>query len=281
MKHLAFYILTTTSMCLAADELPKEYEHDVTKWKEVPIPARSSYEAHGVLMQRANFSPVEWTVEGHEKTVRAVLSNGNNETPEADRPSFSMEIPLGSRPSVAPAQVLKVNNGWLAGYNRGEFGAALWWYATDGKQRYQISDHQVNQFIVHKERIFAVEGLAHLGADDGSLIEIRRNGNQWTADTFVDLPGCGQAITILNDDRFCIATMSMLLAVSLDKKMEILIPRAEWAWLPVNSITVDAKSENVYIGMRQFVARYNLKANDHSYQFLIPSLDFLNKTTGQ
>ncbi|MBE2282096.1 MAG: hypothetical protein IAE77_01395 [Prosthecobacter sp.] len=281
MKRIAISLLAATSMCLAADEPPKVYEHDVALWKEVPVPPRTSYEDHGVFFQRANQANVEWTVERQEKTVRAVLSNGRNETPEANRPSFSMEMPLGSLPSVAPVQVLNVNDGWLAGYNRGEFGAALWWYAIDGKQRSKISDDQVNQFIVHKERIFAVEGLAHLGMDDGTLIEIRHNGNQWTAATFVELPGCGQAITVLDDGRFCIATMSMLLAVSLDKKMEILVPRAEWTWLPVNSITVDAKSENVYIGMRQFVARYNLKANDHSYQFLIPSLDFLNKTTGQ
>ncbi|HBJ86653.1 MAG TPA: hypothetical protein DDZ88_22910 [Verrucomicrobiales bacterium] len=278
MKHLAIYILAATGMCLAADELPKVYEHDVTKWKEVPLPSRLSYEERSAFMQRANFSQVEWTVERQEKTVRAVLSSGNNETPETDRPSFSMEIPLGSDPSIVPTQVLKVNDGWLAGYNQGEFGAALWWYATDGKQRYKISDHQVNQFIVHKERIFAVEGLAHMGTDEGSLIEIRHNGNQWAAATFVDLPGCGQTITVLNDDRFCIATMGMLLTVSLDKKMEILIPQGAWMYfcLP-HSIALDANSEIIYIGMRQFVVRYNLKANNHSYQFLIPSLDFLNK----
>jgi hypothetical protein len=278
MKHLGLYILAATGMCLAADELPKVYEQDVSLWKEVPAPPRSSYEDHFLFVQRANHSQVEWTVERHEKTVRAILSNGNNETPEADRPSFPMEIPLGSQPSVAPTQVLKVNDGWMAGYNQGEFGAALWWYATDGKQRHKISDHQVNQFIVHKERIFAVEGLAHMGTDEGSLIEIRHNRKQWTATTFVELPGCGETITVLNDDRFCIATMGMLLAVSLDKKMEIFIPQGAWMYFcSPHSIALDAKSENIYIGMRQFVVRYNLKANDHSYQFLIPSLDFLNK----
>jgi hypothetical protein len=59
--------------------------------------------------------------------------------------------------------------------------------------------------------------------------------------------------------------------------MEILIPSAEWTGLYLNSIAVDAKSENVYIGMRQFVARYKLKRDDHTYEFLLPSMEFLNK----
>ena len=277
MKRLALAILTAVGASLAADGFPKEYEHDVSLWKPVPAPPRTSYEAHGVFFQRANFANVEWTVERQGQKVTAILGNGMVETPAAERPAFDMAMPLGSNPEVLPSRILKVSDGWLAGYNRGEFGAFLWWFSTDGKKRYKISDHQINEFIIHHERIFAVEGLAHMGLDDGSLIEISQKAMKWTADIFVELPECADAITILKDDRFCIATSSMLLAVSLDKKTELLVSRSDWAWMPVNSIAVDAKSENVYIGMRQFVARYNLKRDDHTYEFLLPSLEFLNK----
>lgn len=278
MKRLALVLLTAVGACLAADELPAEYEHDVSLWKQVPVPPRSPNEAYYLFFHRANSSNVEWTVERHEQKVSAVLSYGVVETPPSERPSFEMAMPLRSTPAVIPSQVLKVSDGWLAGYNRGEFGAFLWWFSADGKERYKVSDHQINAFIVHHGRIFAAEGLSHMGLDDGSLIEISQKSGKWTAETFIELPGCGDAVTVLKDDRFCIVTSSMLLAVSLTKKMEVLVPRAEWAYASsVNSIAVDAKSENVYLGMRQFVARYNLKRDDHTYEFLLPSLEFLNK----
>jgi len=277
MKLVTLAIITLIGPCLAADELPTEYEHDVSLWKPVHVPARTSYEAHGVFFHRANIANVEWTVQRQGQNVTAVLGYGAVETPAAERPAFDMTMALGSNPAVTPSRVLKVSDGWLAGYNRGEFGAFLWWFSTDGKERYKVSDHQINEFIIHHERIFAVEGLAHLGSDEGSLIEISQKAGRWRADTFVELPECADAITLLKDDRFCIATSRMLLAVSLNKRIEILVPRSQWDWLPINSIAVDAKSENVYIGMRQFVARYNLKRDDHTYEFLLPSLEFLNK----
>jgi len=280
MKLVTLAIITLIGSCLAADELPAEYEHDVSLWKPVPVPPRTSYEAHGLFFSRANTANVEWTVLRQGQKVTAALGYGVVEIPFSERPDFDMAMPLRSNPSVIPNRVLKVSDGWLAGYNRGEFGAFLWWFSADGKEKYKISDHQINEFIVHNRRIFAVEGLAHMGFDDGSLIEISQKGGKWAADTFVDLPESGDAVTILKDDRFCIATSRMLLAISLDKRIELLSSHSDWGWLPVNSIAVDTQSEHVYVGMRQFVARYNLKRNDHSYEFLLPSLKFLNKKDG-
>ncbi len=276
MKHLTLFLLAATGLCLAADELPKVYEHDVTLWKEVAVPPLSSHDEFERFMQRANLSVIDWEVERSGKSVHASLGEGVRKTPAADRPAFAMEIPVGHKPSVTPTYVLKVSDGWLAGYNQGEFGAALWWFSTNGKQRYKISDHQVNQFVVHKGRIFAAEGLDH-GISFGSMIEINKTAGKWTATTFIDLKSGCYAVAILPDNRFCLITMDKLLAVSLDKAKEELIPYADWGGLYPNSLAVDAKSENIYIGMRQFVASYNLKANDHTFRFLIPSLDFLNK----
>ena len=42
----------------------------------------------------------------------------------------------------------RVDDGWLVGFNKGEFGAALYWFSADGKQNYKISDHQVWEFFL-------------------------------------------------------------------------------------------------------------------------------------
>lgn len=257
--------------------VPPPYDHNVEHWEIVTPPSRESYsEFHGFLY-RANYSQAEWSVKRDKQSVMAFLSTENNGDPTSEKPAFEMTIPPKQKPMGNAVYTHKVSDGWLAGFNRGEFGAALWWFSTDGKTSYHISDHQINQFIAYGERVFAVEGLAHLGMSDGSLIEIQKEGEKWVAKTFVELPDSGEAVMLLPDGRFCVVTSQMLLAVTLEKKMELLLPKAEWGTLYPNSIVIDAKGKWVYVGMRQFVVRYDMEANDHSMTYLIPGKEFLNK----
>ena len=64
---------------------------------------------------------------------------------------------------VALSAFARVDDGWLIGFNHGEFGAALYWFSLDGNRNYKISDHQVVDFISTPDGFLAVEGLAHLG----------------------------------------------------------------------------------------------------------------------
>ena len=43
---------------------------------------------------------------------------------------------------------VKVSDGWIIGFNAGEFGAGLWWFSPDGKKREKISGDQVVGFFV-------------------------------------------------------------------------------------------------------------------------------------
>lgn len=61
---------------------------------------------------------------------------------------------------------IKVKNGWISGRNAGEWGGGLYFISTDGKSHYHISDDQIKQFFQYGNRIFAVEGLAHLGLSE-------------------------------------------------------------------------------------------------------------------
>jgi hypothetical protein len=278
MSRIAFLYLLAVAPLVGAERLPEKYEADVSRWEAVQSPPRKSFDEFYAFMGRANSSDAEWTVAQATDGVRATLGRGVRETTE-ERPKFSMKMKDGESPLGDPMTVYEVADGWLAAYNRGEFGAALWWYSKDGAQRYHISNHQVNQFICHKEHIFAVEGLAHMGSSEGSLIELTSNAGRWSARTFVDLPGAGEAVCALHDGRLCVATSDMLLAVALDRRMEILIPCANWGQLYPQSIAYDVRTASVYVGMRQFVARYDLSTTDHTFRLLIPDRSFLNKNS--
>jgi hypothetical protein len=82
------------------------------------------------------------------------------EPPQGDteRPQFASEAGQFRRASAFAA----VDDGWLVGFNQGEFGAALYWFSRDGKHSYKISDHQVVDFFSLQDDVYAFEGLARL-----------------------------------------------------------------------------------------------------------------------
>jgi hypothetical protein len=175
---------------------------------------------------------------------------------------------------ASASQVLRVPDGWIAAYNRGEFGAAVYWFSPDGIKKRKLSDHQINQFMCDGDRIFAVEGLAHLELSEGSMIEILKEKNSWKVIEFLPLPGAGQAIAQIGSGDYLVLTSEMLLRVNLEREMKILLASAGWNMLYPNSVSTDGK--NVYIGMRQFVARCKLARSVQNFEFLIPDSKWIN-----
>jgi hypothetical protein len=220
-------------------------------------------------------SGIEWNVRLDKNSVKAVLGEGYVEALAGERPKFSLNRSKDGDPREEPNAVHKVSDGWLVSYNRGEFGGAVWWFSADGSDRRAISKHRVSQFITHQKRILAVEGLAHLGSSEGSVIEFTRQ-EHWTVSTFIDLPQSGEVVVPLPDERLCIVASDMLLALSMDGRLEVLIPNARWGSLYPNSAVYDQASQTLYIGMRQFVARYKVTPANHSFVLTAPSKAFLS-----
>jgi len=194
-------------------------------------------------------------------------------------------LKAGPRPKFVPragsfmgAQAcFTVDDGWLIGFNQGEFGAELHWFSDDGKRNYKISDHQVVTFLSRADGIYAIEGLAHLGLSLGSVIRIARPkaGARWQASTFVKLPAAPYAVSTRRDGTMLVTLSNSLVSVGPDRKMETLLGDAPWGGLYPNSSILSADEERLYIGMRQFVGEYDFTTN--KLRLLIPSKAFLNK----
>ena len=276
MRSLALTFFLIVHGAFGADIPPKDFEPDVMKWVVVARPPRESEDAYRLFMACAASCKADWKVFATQTGIRATMTAIERDSANSERPPFSGEEPNYVGPYKRPAYTIKVSDGWLIAYNRGEWGASLWWFSGDGKEHYKISDHQVNQFLRYKGRIFAVEGLSHLGSSGGSVIEVAIDDKKWKASTFVQLPVSGVAIAELPDGRLCVLTSDMLFALSLDKKLELLLPVPDWARLRPSSLAVDATAGVVYIGMRQFVAQYRLSETDHQFQYSVPGKEFLN-----
>jgi hypothetical protein len=250
------------------------YSHDLSAWHEELRPPRTDRVARSIWLYAANYSRIEWRVSAVGGQVQARRSEKGEQKPGA-RPEFD---PRAGR-FHKPWAFARVDDGWLVAFNRGEFGAALYWFSRDGTHNYKISDHQVVDFISTPGGILAVEGLAHMNVSEGSLIRISRaNGEQqWKATSLTKLPFAPRAVSRRRDGILLITLSDSLVAVTPrdNAKVETLHADADLAYLYPNSSALTLDERKLYVGMLQFVGEFDLQTRN--LRFLIPSKEFLNR----
>lgn len=265
------FLLIFIGLYLVWPQLVYSYDQDVSIWQEVTRSRTPMSGNRMVWSNAANRSEYEWKVlkEGH--TVKAVFDDAKRShekppfTPHAE--NFQNSYPYAS---------LKVDDGWLIGFNQGEFGRALYWFDHSGQSRYKISNHQVVAFFPSSDGILGIEGLAHLSSSHGSIIRLARS-HRWQAEKLTLLPEAPYAGVQFRDGRLLLVLSSSLAEYSRIGDREILRfveKDGDWGGLYPNSVVLTDDQTKAYIGMRQYVAEYHFERR--TLRFLIPNSSFLN-----
>ena len=273
-KFVWLLLAGNSAMVMAQDPIPKQFDSNVLKWQAVQVPPKSDDDAYSNFFMRANWSRASWYVSWKKGLVLPRLLAEGQHPPRTESPKVKFKLPGDDR-TCSLLTFHRVEDGWLGASNRGEFGSDVLWMSNDGKRTQQLSGHSVYEFVALNGHHLAVEG----GAYEGSVIEFTKDKDKWGVQTLVKLSQPAMAVAVLTDHSLCVATYSGLLAVSLTGKVEILVPENTWDGLFPNSVVVDAVSGIAYVGMRQFVVRVNLRNKKQAPDFLVPGLNFLNKTT--
>jgi hypothetical protein len=194
MQRAAF-IATFLVLAGAARAAEPDYPRDVARWQEVSVPPESDQGARMAWFYAASYSNYEWRVYANSNQICARLDLG--EPPHGEPPKFTPKAGRLHHVSSFSA----VDDGWLVGFNHGEFGAALYWFSRDGKRSYKVSDHQVVDFFSLAGGLHAIEGLAHSSISKGSIIRVARPQPKarWQASTVTKLPFAPYAISVRRD----------------------------------------------------------------------------------
>ncbi len=215
----------------------------------------------------ANYSAHEWNVYLHAgKVCTRLLPPKRNII--GDQPDFV--IP-DSRNSWGQKYTLKVNDGWLIGYNAGEWGGSLWWFSNTGKAKYKISNAIIKGYIQKDGTIYALEGLDHLGVSEGSIMQVVMNTDtgRYESKVFTSLKETPYAAIFDKNDSMVVVTSSNLISIDRDAKINKLVRADFWRGLYPNSIVID-EQDAAYIGMRQGVAKVLLTESNPKIEWLIP-----------
>lgn len=88
-----------------------------------------------------------------------------------------------------PDLALRIDGGWLAGGNRGEWGGELVYVADNGASAVILNEN-IEDIYKLGERYVAITGLSHLGSNNGMVYQlIYDDSGQWRAEKWVKLPG--------------------------------------------------------------------------------------------
>ncbi|MFT5634055.1 MAG: hypothetical protein ACI9SQ_001782 [Rubritalea sp.] len=251
---LSFYVKITAC--------PEEYNPIVQNWITIKKPD----------LNLANYSNHHWCVKKSGEIVSAQLCSGENQPTLF--PKFDTKIQLNSRGRIAtPSLTHKAKEGWIIAYDEGEFGAAVYWFNDDGTKKQKISDLHINGFQIEGKRILAITGLAHMGSTRGSLVEFKLNDKGWKLTELIKFPASAEAIARVKKDDYIIITTYSLLRINPKNQVKTLI-KTDWCGLYPTSLIVN--KDTVYVGMRQFVARYKLTPKNQQIDWLIPAKKWLN-----
>lgn len=230
----------------------------------VVYPAR---EQNSEAMQCANYSRLEWRVGlsevGNPHITPRPLPYGSK--------SSNLELPHGVKPQKGMLGVessLKIQNGWLLGFDDGEFGGGLWFAGLNGETQ-ELSAENVHGFMETSQGVLVFVGLAHLDLDSGRVLVVPYAvKSQTDLKTFAELDGSPEAFTKLAGDKALVVTNRGISRISPTGLREPLIT-SEFGGLYPNSVasTVDG---NIYVGMRLFVVRIVYQSGKYNEEWLVP-----------
>ncbi|HWL51172.1 MAG TPA: hypothetical protein VNQ90_01965 [Chthoniobacteraceae bacterium] len=253
-----------------------KYPQEVALWQEVSIPLVLNRSEREVRFFAANRSRHQWRVFMAHGQVCARLTSG--EPPQRDLPPFAPKpVRLAAYGAFANAtSFARVADGWLIGYNQGEFGGALHWYSRDGRRHYKISDHQIVDFFRLPTGWHAVEGMEHRHTSQGSVIRLVQTppNARWRAVTIVRLPSAPYAASVCRDGSMLVTLSNSLVQVEAWGGITTLFADTPWGRLYPGSSVLSSDEQKLYLGMRQFVGEFDLSTK--KLRLLVPSSPFLN-----
>jgi len=238
---------------------------DVTSWLTVDIPpantaARENWE------NKAGNSLLEWrVVQNGNKVFAKVLSKDSSAMGAAPLPNFTPKTQRFSRVKA----IAHVEDGWLVGFNHGEWGASLYWFSKDGESHYHVSTHKIIDLLPLGDGVVGIEGLEHLGASSGSVIRIVRTASdgRWRVASERALPSAPHAIVNLMDGTAVVVLSDSIIKIEMEV-YKILNVDSIWGRLSANSAALSADEHLLYVGMRSYISEFDLDSK--GYRVLTP-----------
>lgn len=201
---------------------------------------------------KANSSKKDWTIDIINDSIK-IKKNDYNYFKGDSLPFDRKEIAKKLNGQYSIRAVKKVENGYIIGLNNGEFGGGLWFLSENGKSSYEIMKYRrIHQIFEFNEKLYVIEGLAHMGFSNGNLLELDKDEN-WRVSKTYELPAAPSFI-VKEKDNILIVTSEYLMSFNKHEKLiEVLKAPFNWGLLfPSSAVIID---NDIYIAMRKGILK--------------------------
>ena len=230
----------------------------VQKWKKYDLPSEED-------VLKYNSSGTNWLV-SLDPSGQVVAQNNIARFPSVDTLPFKIYADTTKAYSWRGFQsVKKVDNGFLVGFNKGEFGGSLHWYSKKGDSSYQISRGVIDYIFEYKKKIYMVSGLFHMGTDVGGINEMVFADNKWKIGEGIKLPSKSDII-ITYKDRLLFITTKTIFFFDGTNNFDFVKKDGFWDVLYPQSAVI--LNDDLFVGMRGGVYKLNLGTKKEDW--LIP-----------
>lgn len=164
---------------------------------------------------------------------------------------------------------LEISGGTLIGLDRGEWGGELIFRSADTtKKDVDIKAGNIKFIFNFKEKIYFIEGLAHISYSGGAMFELDRTDKGFTFTKVVDFDDAPEAFTICKDKIYIASHQNFY--IIHDFKKELIFKDTFWNGLYPNSIAV-FDDKDVFLGIRAGFVKLNLVSKKMLFYKVIQS----------
>ena len=218
---------------------------NINTWKISSFPDSKN------LLYQYSFDTVEWQVFSKDDEVfvrKYIYERDDYALPFkiialTDREKYELK---GSRKGI------KVEDGFIVCFNRGEWGSYLYWFSNDGNTKEKLGNYKIVNFLERDKTVYALESNYN-----SSVIMFKKIQNKWSIEKYLQFPSKGYAMILDNDKNLFILSKGGLFYIDKYKQIETLIDVGLWSeYFTPNSMVI--KKNIVYIGMQKGVVKYNI-----------------------
>ncbi len=240
-------------------------------WGRYPAPDPESVE-----MYCANFSRMEWEVdldEDNQLQISLITEGANVEKQQLPFEIKATDVAPGldgQRFLEGRKHVRQVSDGWLVGFDSGEWGGTLLWFNKDGRTHRKLIDGAIVGLGTLSKTIVAFTyAAAPFERGQGDVFRIVESATGWEAQRLTSISsGPLLAEPDNDDDSMLVLARDGLFCLTSSGETKSLI-QTNYDGLYPNSL-VHLPSGEVYIGMRHFVTRLVPSGDEWLEQWLVP-----------
>lgn len=229
----------------------------------------------------ANWSSNEWAVTwANEGLAVARIPPSSRSDPLPFTISGTLAMSRNERWSVEArfagrSRVLRVHDGYLIGFDRGEWGGGLWWFDSTGSSRKRLEIPAEARF--EPENVVAIRpagedaiafiGLAHLQLDEGKAVLVSR-GQGHPVRVLASFGAAPRAVLTEADGTWLVLTHRGLFRLAMTGGVELVAKLDGLDGLNPESMA-RSPSGSVFIGMRHYVLQVDLKGDQIRQSWLV------------